>query len=203
MMASAPARSGQARELAVDRGERIVERVHEDAAHGVDDEHPRAVFGLDQRRAAARRAGGIVDRPDQPRRALDEDQRLLLVPGMIAERDGVGAGVDEFAIDRLGDAEAAGGVLAVDHDEIELPVADEAGQALVDDGPPAAADNIADEQNAHAQRPRKSITSRSVSTRSSRASRGVRVFRQLPARRRRCRRPITVLRARSRAMVMS
>ncbi len=74
---------------------------------------------------------------------------------------------------RLGDAEAAGGVLAVDHDEIELPVAHQARQALVDDGAPAAADDVADEQNAHAQTPRRSITSRSVSTRSSRSSRGV------------------------------
>ena len=123
MMASAPCRADR-RKLALDRGERIVERIHEDAAHGVDDEHARAVLGLDHGGAAARRAGRIVDRPDQPRRALDEDQRLLLVPGMIAERDGVGAGVDQLAIDRLGDAEAAGGVLAVDDDEIELPVAD-------------------------------------------------------------------------------
>ena len=149
MMASAPLAQRAGRELALDRGERIVERIHEDAAHGVDDEHARAVLRLDQRRAAARRAGRIIDRPDQARRALDEDQRLLLVPGVIAERDRVGAGVDEFAIDRLGDAEAAGGVLAIDHDEIELPVANEARQALVDDGPPAAADDIADEENAH------------------------------------------------------
>ena len=42
---------------------------------------------------------------------------------MVAERDGIGAGVDQVLIDRLGDAEAAGGVLAVDDDEIELPVA--------------------------------------------------------------------------------
>ena len=166
-----PQRTGG--QLAIDRGEGIVERVHEDAAHGIDDEDARAVPGLEQRRAAARRAGGIVERPNEARRALDEHQRLLLVPGMIAERDRVGAGVDQFAVDRLGDAEAAGGVLAVDHDEIELPVADEAGQALGDDGPPAAADDVADEQNAHTQLPRKSITSRSVSTRSSRASRGV------------------------------
>ena len=73
--------------LALDRRERIVERVHEDAAHGVDDQHARAVLGVDQRRAAAGRAGGIIDRAHELRRALDEDQRLLLVPGMIAERD--------------------------------------------------------------------------------------------------------------------
>ena len=149
MMASAACRAHNS-ELAVDGRKGIVERVHEDAAHGVDHEHPLAVLGFDQRRAAARRAGRIVDRPDQGLGAFDEDQRLSLVPGMIAERDGVGAGVDQFAIDRLGDAEAAGGVLAVDHDQIELPVADEAGQALVDDGPPAAADHIADEKDAHA-----------------------------------------------------
>ena len=76
---------------------------------------------LEQRGAAAGRARGIIDRAHQARRALDEDERLALVPGMIAERDGVGAGVDEVVVDRLGDAEAAGGVLAIDHDEIELP----------------------------------------------------------------------------------
>ena len=34
-------------ELAIDRGKRILERVHEDAAHGVDDKHARAVLGVD------------------------------------------------------------------------------------------------------------------------------------------------------------
>ena len=117
-------------QLAVDGGERIVERVHEDAAHGIDHQHARAVLGLDHGRAAARRAGRIIDRPDQLRRALDENQRLLLVPGMIAERDGIGAGLDQLAIDRFGNAETAGRVLAIDHDQIELPFLDQAGQAL-------------------------------------------------------------------------
>ena len=46
-------------EFALDRRERIVERIHEDAAHDVDHEHTRAVLGVDQRRTAARacRAG--------------------------------------------------------------------------------------------------------------------------------------------------
>ena len=91
--------------LALDRRERIVERVHEHAPHGVDDEDARAVARLDDCGAAARRAGRIIDRPDQERRALDEYQRLPLVPGVVAERDRVGAGVHQFAIDRLGDAE--------------------------------------------------------------------------------------------------
>ena len=138
------------REFVLDRGKRIVERVHEDAAHGVDDQRALAVLGADQRGAAAGRALGIVHRPDQARRALDEDQRLALIPGMIAERDGVGAGVDQFVVDRFGDAEAAGGVLAVDHDEIEFPVGDQLRQALVDRRAPAAAYYIADKKNSHA-----------------------------------------------------
>src|SRR6185312_10225582 len=92
---------------------------------------------------------GIIERPDQARRALDEDQRLALVPGVIAERDGIGAGVDQFGVDRLRDAEAAGGVLAVDHDQIELPVLDQSLQAFVDGGAPRAPDHVADEQNTH------------------------------------------------------
>ena len=130
-MASALLAERAGGELAFDRGERIVERVHEDAAHGVDHERALAVLGVDQGGAAAGRAGGIIDRADQARRALDEDQRLALVPGVIAERDGVGAGLDQLVVDRLGDAEAAGGVLAVDDDQVELPVGDQAGQALV------------------------------------------------------------------------
>ena len=119
--------------LALDRGERIVERVHEDAAHGVDDERALAVLGVDHGGAAAGRALGIIERADQARRALDEHQRLALIEGVIAERDGVGAGIDQLVVDRLGDAEAAGRVLAVDDDEIELPVGDQARQPLVDD----------------------------------------------------------------------
>ena len=40
-------------ELALERREGIVERVHEDAAHHLDDEEARAACGLDQRRRRA------------------------------------------------------------------------------------------------------------------------------------------------------
>ncbi len=146
MTASAFFASGQAIKLALDSGERIVERVHENAAHGIDDQRPRAVLRFDHGRTAARRAGRIIDRTDHARRAFDEDQGFLLVPGVIAERHCIGAGFDEFLIDRLCDAETAGRILSVDHDEIELPVTHELRQALVDNGAPAAADNVADEQ---------------------------------------------------------
>ena len=67
---------------------------------------------------------------------------------MVAERDRIGAGVDEFLVDRLGDAEAAGGILAIDDDEIERPVADHAGQMFCDGGAAGPADHVADEKNA-------------------------------------------------------
>ena len=118
-MASAASRSGQASSSRLRTANGIVERRHEDAADGVDDQRALAVLGIDQRRAAARRALWKIRRPDQLRRALDEHQRLALIPGVVAERDRIGAGVEEFLIDRLGDAEAAGGVLAIDDDEIE------------------------------------------------------------------------------------
>ena len=158
------------RDLALQRREGIIQRIHEDAAERVDDEHARAVAGVEHRGAAPRRALGIIDRTDQPRRPLDEDQRLLLVPGMIAERDGIGAGAGEILVDGLGDAEAAGGVFAVHDDEIELPVADQSRQAFQHDGAAAAPQYVADEQDPHALHALRSMISRSVSTRSRRAS---------------------------------
>ena len=152
MMASADCFERTGRKFALDRGERIIERVHEDAAHGVDDQHARTVSGFDQRDTAPGRAGGIVDRAKQLRRALDEDQRLLLVPGMIAAGNDVDAGIDEFLVDRFGDTEAAGGVLAIDGDEIEPPVPHQPGQPLEQGDAPAAAHDVADEEDAHALR---------------------------------------------------
>ena len=133
-MASAASRSGQASISRAMVGEGIVERRHEDAAHGVDDERALAGLGVDERRTAAGRASRKIGGPDQPRRALDEHQRLALIPGVVAERDGIGAGVDQFLIDRLGDAESARGILAIDDDEVERPVAHETRQMLADCG---------------------------------------------------------------------
>ena len=136
-------------QLALGRRERIVERIHEHAAHQVDHQHARAVLRLDHHHAAPRRAGRIVVRADQPRRALDEHQRLALVPRMIAAGDDVGAGIDHLVVDRLGDAEAAGRVLAVDDDAIELPVAPQAGQPLGHGRAPGPPHHIADEKKTH------------------------------------------------------
>src|ERR1041384_7545989 len=139
--------------LALDGGKRIIELLHEDAAHGIDDQDARAVLRGQQRRALSRRAGRIVQGPDQFRRALYENQRLALVPSMIAERDDVGAGVADLVIDRLGNAEAAGGVLAVDRDEVEPPALAQPRQAADHHLASGPADDVAEEEKAHQRLP--------------------------------------------------
>src|SRR5205085_9189379 len=123
-------------------------------------------------------AGRIVERPDQTRRALDEYERLALVPCVVAERDHISARVDEFPIDHLGDAKAAGGVLAIDDDKIELPLAHEPRQAFGHDPAAAAADNVADKKQAHQLRFRDNRLAR-VPSAPNRALRRVRSLERL------------------------
>src|SRR5262245_20522088 len=161
---------GTGLELAINSGKGIVARVHEHAAHRVDDERALAVLGVDQRGAAARIVAREIQRPDQTRRALDEDQRLLLIPGVGAKRDDMGAGIEQFPGDGFRDAEAAGRILAIDDDEIERPVLDHAGEVFQDGGAAGPADDVADEEDTQTYLLRKSNTSFSVSTKSSATS---------------------------------
>ena len=109
----------------------------------------RAPFALSiTARAPPRRASGIVGWPDQPRLALDEHERLALVEGVIAERHRIDADGEEFLENRFGEAEAAGGVLAVDDDEIEPPAGAQNGNLLEEGGAARPPDDVADEQQA-------------------------------------------------------
>src|SRR3546814_1299714 len=55
----------QAVDGALDRGERIIEGVHEQPAHGIDHQHAMAATALEHAGAAAGGAGGKVQRPEQ------------------------------------------------------------------------------------------------------------------------------------------
>ena len=68
---------------------------------------------------------------------------------MIAAGDGVSASVDHLGVDLLRDAEAAGGVLAVDDRAIELPVAAEHRQTLGDGRTARTSHHITNEQETH------------------------------------------------------
>ena len=99
--------------------ERIVERVHEQPAHDVDHHDLLAARRLEQVGAPARRAGRKVDRPQQALVLRDIGDDLALVPDVVAGGDAVDARLVQLGADLGGDAEARGGVLAVDHHEIE------------------------------------------------------------------------------------
>ena len=68
---------------------------------------------------------------------------------MVAERHGVGAGLDQLVENCLGDAEAAGGVLAVDDDKVERVAAAQAGQRVDYRLAAGAADDVAEKEETH------------------------------------------------------
>ena len=67
---------------------------------------------------AAGAAQGPVHRAQQVGIALDEDQRLALVEGVVAQGDRIGTRGEKAEEDVLGDAKAVGGVLAVHHHKV-------------------------------------------------------------------------------------
>jgi hypothetical protein len=106
-------------QLPFDRGEGVVERVHEQPGHDVDDGDPAPVAKLVGAGALARRAGREVDGAQQARVGVDRGDDLALIPDMIAGGDAVDAGGIEALTDLVGDAEPGRRVLAVDGDEVE------------------------------------------------------------------------------------
>src|SRR5262249_52987159 len=137
------------RQFALDRGEGIVQRIHEQPAHHVDDEDLTAADRRIEAGAAAGSASGEIARPQQARMAIDEADGLALAPDMVARADDVDAGGVELVADLLGDAESGGGVLAVDDDEIELELAPQARHMLQHDVSTGSPDDIAAEEKAH------------------------------------------------------
>src|SRR3546814_2059500 len=73
----------QAVDGALDRGERIIERVHEQPAHGIDHQHAMAATALEHAGAAAGGAGGKVQRPEQAGVVGDVVEDLALVPDVV------------------------------------------------------------------------------------------------------------------------
>ena len=129
---------------------RIVELgLHEDAAHDVRHEHAGAVSRHEDAGAAAGRSVWKIGGPQEALLARRESERLALVPDVIAGGHDVRPGIQRFAKDLLGDAEAAGRVLTVDDDEVEPEVGDQAGQAFPDRAAAGPADHVAKKKQSH------------------------------------------------------
>ena len=99
--------------------------------------------------AAPRRALGKLDGRRNRSLARRESQRFALVPDMVAGGDDIGAGSDGLAKDLFGDAEAAGGVLAIDDDEVEFEVGDQARQLFPHRRASRFADHVTEEEKSH------------------------------------------------------
>ena len=128
--------------------ERVVHRLHEDAAEKVQHGD---LDAAGQRVNPDARAGGErreVLRPQQARLALDERHDLLALPDVVAHRHHVHAGGEDLAGVGDGQAGAAGGVLDVGDAEIHLALLAERGEFPGEDVAAGAADHVADEQRA-------------------------------------------------------
>ncbi len=146
-------RPGAERVIGEDRrepGERVVERVHEQPAHQVDDECRAAVVEAVQPPAGAGRARREIRRPQHARVALDIGDQLALVPDVIAGRQHVDAAIVEFAAQPLGQSRPMGRVLGVDDDEIERQIAAQLRDVLLDHLAPRPSHHVAAKQDVHA-----------------------------------------------------
>jgi len=146
---------------AVDLVEWVVGAVHEDAAHDVDDcvgcADVLAVLDHSLVDAVAGQAvlqvGGAQDAASalmalfgSRLHVLDQ---LFLVPDVVAGGDDVGAKVEEFFSERGRDAEAAGGVFAVDDGEVDLVAFAHMRQMFADDPAPGTSEDITYEEDFH------------------------------------------------------
>ena len=71
----------------------------------------------------ARRGGRIVRRPDDPAFGLQDREDFAAPIDVVAHRDAVDAGGQQFVVDFRRQARAAGGVLGIGHHQIEVLLA--------------------------------------------------------------------------------
>lgn len=149
--------------VALDLGEEVVgfaEGVvaggHEDATLEVED----GVFGAVAEGALVEtEAGGAVGVVGGTEDAAAADvgvggdghvfEDLLLVPDVVAGGDDVRTEVEDLFGEGGGDAEASGGVFAVDDEEIDGVGFEDVGEMLADDVAAGRSEDVADKENVH------------------------------------------------------
>ena len=125
---------GRGVQLPVHGGEGVVHGVHMHPTQQVDHQHPMPALGLEQLGAATGGVGqdGIVGGADQARFSYYVGQGLALVPGVVAQGQAVGPGLEQLAGGVFGDAKAGGGVLGVDDDELQAQTAAKKAKRMID-----------------------------------------------------------------------
>ena len=135
-------------EDAVDRLERTVHRLHEDATLNVHDCELECWSG-DERPSAAGAFGSEVDRTDDALQCADLPRELLLAPRVVAERDRVRARVEDLLRERCGEPRARRAVLGIDHDGGKRKLAPDALELLRENTPAGTSDDVAYHQYLH------------------------------------------------------
>jgi hypothetical protein len=131
-------------------GERVVERVHEQPAHQVDDEQAATALDRLQAPAGARGPRREIGRAQDAVVALDVLDQLALVPDMVTGREDVGAGIVELAGEAFGQPEAMRRILGVDDRDVDTEVVLQRREMALDRLPPRAPDDIAAQKDVHA-----------------------------------------------------
>ena len=137
-------------DFARDHGKRIVDVQHEHAAHHVDHADRHIVPGAGEVAPVAGCAGRVISGAEQPRLGADVLERFLLVPDVIPGGHHVDAPIEQLVADLARDAEAGRGVLDVGNHQVGVMMLDDAAQAVTDEIAARPADDVADEQQAHA-----------------------------------------------------
>ena len=137
-------------EDSIQRRKRIIKRAfHEHLPQRLGDQHLLARAGLEQARPFAGGGFGEVQRPDDARLLIYEGQHVLLVKRVITQRQTISAGIQQILGMRARKAHARRCVLAVDHDEIEFPLAAQPRQIFGDGAAPGAAHHIPEKEYFH------------------------------------------------------
>src|SRR5207237_6499982 len=103
--------------------------------------------------------GGEVGRPQDALAGLERRDDVGLLVDVVAEGDDVDAIRADLVEQVLGDAAAAGDVLAVGDDQVDVALADETRELLVDDLPAGPADDVAEAEDTN-RHPRGTIAAR-------------------------------------------
>lgn len=147
---------GDFAEQLVGLAEGIVTGGHEDAALEIEDGVLLTGGQFALVHTESRRADGVVGRTQDAASAFVRVGRdghvfedFALVPDVIAGGDDMRAQVEDLFGDGRGDAEASGGILAIDDEKVDGVGFDDVGEMLAYDVAAGGAKDIADEKNVH------------------------------------------------------
>ena len=132
----------------VEPGEWVVESVHEEPSHQIDDENAPPSY-LMHSPAGAGRPFRKVCGPQQARIAIYVGDDLALIPDVISGRQNVDTAIVKFAAQALGEPEAAGGIFGIDHDEVDREFLAQARHVFFDNLPAGATDHVTAKQDVH------------------------------------------------------